>query len=85
MDYQWPDLVGNIGVLLILGTYLLLQLQKLKSDALLYSLLNAVGAGAVLLSLFFKFNLSAFFVELFWLLISVLGIGRYFTQKRAAG
>ena len=36
MDYGWFDLVGNIGVLLMVIAYLLLQLEKLSSSALSY-------------------------------------------------
>lgn len=76
MNYQWFDFVGNIGVLLILVTYLLLQVEKLDNQTITYSLLNAVGASAILVSLYFKFNLSAFIIEFFWLIISVIGLVR---------
>ena len=83
MAYSWFDLAGNIGVALIIITYLLLQLEKLKSEALAYSLLNAVGAALIILSLVFdNFNLSALMVEAFWVVISLLGIGRYFLKRR---
>lgn len=76
MQYHWYDLVGLIGVATILITYLLLQLGKLRSEGLAYSLLNAAGAGLIVLSLLFDFNLSAFLVEAFWVLISLVGIIR---------
>jgi len=72
----WFDLVGFIGVLLILIGYLLLQLGKLPSSSPRYSLLNAGGALLILVSLIFAFNLSAFIVEAFWFLISLLGLWR---------
>jgi len=46
-----------------------------------YSCLNAIGASAVLFSLYFKFNLSAFIIELFWLLISLIGVVKFFLRK----
>ena len=82
MQYQWYDLVGNVGVFFILLTYLLLQLNKIDSRTFKYSFLNALGAFAILISLYFKFNLSAFIIELFWLLISLVGLGRFFWCKR---
>ncbi len=60
MHYSWFDLVGNIGVLLMVIAYLLLQLEKLSSSAFSYLLLNVVGAVMVMVSLMFRFNLSAF-------------------------
>ena len=74
MDYQWYDYLGNIGVVMILASYLLLQLGKLQAQDLRYSILNASGAALILCSLTFDFNMSAFLIEFFWLLISVIGI-----------
>ena len=85
MDYSWFDLVGNLGVLLMVIAYLLLQLEKLSSSATSYLLLNAVGAVMVIISLMFRFNLSAFLMEAFWLLISLYGLAKpLFSRSRVA-
>ena len=84
MDYGWFDLVGNVGVLLMVAAYLLLQLEKLSSSAVSYLLMNALGAILVMISLAFRFNLSAFLVEAFWLLISLYGLMKPLFAKRAA-
>ena len=84
MDYGWFDLVGNFGVLLMVVAYLLLQLEKLSSSALSYLLMNAVGAVLVMISLMFRFNLSAFLMEGFWLLISLYGLAKPLLSGRAA-
>ena len=83
MDYSWFDLIGNVGVLLMVVAYLLLQLEKLSSLAVSYLLLNAVGATLVIISLKFRFNLSAFLMEAFWLLISLYGLTRPLFAKRS--
>jgi len=72
----WFDLAGSIGVLMIVIAYLLLELDKLPSSSPSYSLLNAGGALLIIVSLIFKFNLSAFVVEAFWFAISLLGLWR---------
>ena len=82
MDYSWFDLVGNAGVLLMVIAYLLLQMEKMSSSSLTYLLLNAVGASCVIVSLWFRFNLSALLMEVFWLLISLYGLTRL-ASKRA--
>ena len=74
MDYTWYDFVGNIGVLLILWAYLFLQIGILSSSMIKFSLLNLIGAFLILVSLCFDFNLSAFLIEFFWLLISLFGL-----------
>ena len=81
MNYGLVDFVGLIGVVLIVVTYLLLQLEKLKSNDLAYSLMNAIGASLIVLSLLVNFNLSALLMEVFWVLISLLGVYRYFRFK----
>jgi hypothetical protein len=82
VSYEWYDVVGNVGVCMILGCYLLLQLDRLESSGLTFSILNGIGALLILISLAYEFNKSAFIVELFWLLISLFGIVRYLMSKR---
>jgi hypothetical protein len=81
MKYGLLDFVGNIGVVIMIVAYLLLQLNRLDSNSLAYSLLNAFGAGLVILSLSVNFNLSAFIMEVFWVLISLIGIYRYLRTR----
>jgi predicted membrane protein len=78
----WFDLIGFIGVLLIIVTYLLLQLEKLPSSSPSYSLMNASGALMIMISLSFAFNLSALIVEAFWFLISLLGLWRSLIPRK---
>ncbi len=83
MTYGWHDLLGIIGVVLILATYMLLQLEKLSATSFLYSATNGLGASLILVSLIYEFNLSAFIIEAFWLLISIYGIVRYFSRNKS--
>ena len=82
MNFHLFDLAGFIGVLLIVVAYLLLQLDKLPSSSPRYSLMNAAGALLIIVSLVFKFNLSAFIVEAFWFLISLLGLWRALISRK---
>ena len=81
MTYGWHDLLGNFGVVLVLAIYMLLQLEKLSATGFLYSATNGLGALLILVSLIYEFNLSAFIIEAFWLLISTYGIVRYFSHN----
>ena len=76
MDYQWHDVIGNIGVALIIITYLLLQLGRMDSASYTYSILNALGAFFVIISLMYDFNMSVFIIDVVWIGISVFGIIR---------
>lgn len=72
------DIVGSIGVLLVLLSYILLQFDRIKHNELSYSLINFIGAACILYSLLFKFNLPSFIIEVVWLVISFFGICKYF-------
>jgi hypothetical protein len=74
--YAWHDVVGNLGVVTILGTYLALQIGRLDARSPAYSALNAIGAGSITISLLFEFNLSAFLVEAAWTIVSLYGLAR---------
>ena len=79
---NWYDILGTIGVAIIILTYVLLQIERLRSDQLAYSLLNAIGAALILVSLYFDFNLPSVVVEFFWLVISLFGIGKYLARRK---
>ncbi|HMT08706.1 MAG TPA: hypothetical protein PKA82_11935 [Pyrinomonadaceae bacterium] len=81
MTFAWYNIVGTLGVAIIVVTYVLLQTGKVRSEQLKYSMLNAVGATLILISLYFEFNLPSAVVEAFWLLISLYGIVRYLRRS----
>jgi hypothetical protein len=78
-----PDFGGLIGVALILLAYALVQLGRLKMDAAPALLMNLVGAALVLVSLLFRFNLSAFVVEAAWALLSLFGLVKLLIRRKA--
>lgn len=83
MHYAWYDFIGSIGVATIILTYILLQTERIKSETLAYSVLNAIGAGLIVFSLVYSFNFAAFVVESLWVLISLYGIIKYFWRKKS--
>ena len=76
-----PDVIGLFGVSMLLLVYFLLNTDKLLAVSLKYQLLNLIGAVAILISLFFHFNLSSFVIEIAWILISLIGIRRALKLK----
>lgn len=78
-----PDMIGLVGVLLVIIAYFLLQTDRMKAGNILYSALNAVGSAMIIYSLFFKWNLSAFAMEGIWLLLSLYGVVKSFRLKRS--
>ncbi len=82
LSLHWYDVAGLIGVAVMLWAFFLLQAGKLRGDAFMYQLMNALGAAAVLLSLVNDFNLSAFVIETCWVVISVYGMIRSRGKRR---
>jgi len=85
MTYSLHDFVGNIGVVLILGSYYWLQAGKTTVEDMSYSLVNGLGALLILVSLYRDFNLSAVIIELVWLAISIYGVWRIWLRRPRAG
>ncbi|WP_395642761.1 hypothetical protein [Rudaea sp.] len=78
----WYDWVGMIGVVITLAAFLLLQAGKLHGTGFVYQAMNAIGAAAVVLSLLYEFNLSAFIVESAWVAISIYGMVRGWRRRQ---
>ena len=75
-EITFADGVGMLGAVLIVFVYFLLQAGRIDSRSLLFSVTNGLGASGIIFSLYFDFNLSAFAIELFWLVISFYGVLR---------
>ncbi len=76
MDLALSDFVGFAGVGLVVGTYFLSQVGRMDVRQPLYPALNGVGAVLILFSLSRTFNAASFVIEMFWLLISAIGLAR---------
>ena len=82
LEYSFTDFLGNIGVALIILSYLLLQLEKISSLDISYSIMNLIGASLVIVSLIENFNISALIIEVFWVAISLVGIFRNLIREK---
>ena len=69
-----PDIIGLIGVSLILITYAALPLEKMDPKGWAYSAANGIGAVLILISLYYSFTLASFVIEIAWLAISAFGL-----------
>lgn len=80
----FPDIIGLLGVSLILFAYWGVQTDKLPAKDWRYSAVNGIGALLIMISLFFSFNLASFVIECFWLLISAYGLWTAWRTRRAS-
>ena len=75
-----PDLIGFVGVALLIGTYALLQLDRIDPKGFWYSFNNMMVAILVTVSLVYTPNLASLVIEFFWFIISVLGLWKFYTR-----
>ena len=83
MTLSIPNLVGLLGVALIVLIYFLIQIERVSADRLIYSVGNGLGAALILVSLLFEFNLPSFVFESIWLAISLYGIVKVLRRDAA--
>ncbi len=84
--FDYANILGIIGVFLILLAYVLLQVERMKAIWVSYSLLNFLGSGLILISLYFYPNLASQIIEVAWFVISFYGLLkalRYRHRKRS--
>jgi len=75
------DIIGTIGVIIILVTYFLLQNEKISSKNISFSILNTIGSILILYSIMYNWNLASALIEGFWILISLFGIYKYLKKS----
>lgn len=76
-----PDVVGLIGVTILIVTYAMLQFDRIDPKGFWYSFNNMVVAILVTVSLLYSFNLASMVIEVFWFSLSVYGIWNYYRKK----
>jgi hypothetical protein len=77
------EIIGWIGSVEILLAYGLNSYQKIRSDSLAFSLLNLTGGLFLMLYTIYKDAFANTFVNLVWVVIAVIALGRYYQRKRA--
>ena len=81
-DVGISDVIGLIGVALLITTYALLQFDRIDPKGFWYSFNNMVVAILVTVSLVYSFNLASMVIEIFWFSLSLYGIRKYFARKK---
>lgn len=77
-----PDIIGLVGVALLIVTYAMLQLDKIDSKGFWYSFNNFIVAILVTVSLVYTPNLASLVIEFFWFIISVYGMVMYYSRQQ---
>jgi hypothetical protein len=68
------DVIGILGVLVIVIAYILMQIDRIDPKGFYFSLWNTLGAIMILVSLLYAWNLASFVMEVIWFSISLFGM-----------
>lgn len=77
------EIIGWIGSIEILLAYGLNSYQKIKSNSLAFSLLNLTGGIFLMIYTLYKDAFANTFVNLVWVIIAVIALGKFYRQKPA--
>lgn len=78
-----PDIIGLIGVCILLVAFFLNLTGKMHKDSFVYILLNIVGAGIACLASVLINYMPFILLEGTWTLVSVWGLINYYKTKKA--
>lgn len=78
---SWVDFIGSMGTLIVVAAYFATQMRYLNSDELLFPIANLGGSLLISFSLIFNFNLASALMEVFWIVISLIGIVQGLRQR----
>ena len=71
------ETIGVLGFIFYMLSYFLLLIGKIDGTNNSYILMNFVAASCVLVSLIHNFNLASALIQVFWIVISIVGLVRY--------
>jgi len=75
------NIIGMLGTTLVVGTYFMIQLDKMDPKGFAYNFWNLSGALLLLISLLVHFNLASFVIELFWIAASLIGLYKAYQRR----
>ena len=75
------DLIGTVGVFLLLLAYFLNLAGKISKDGNFYIVLNVVGAGIAMLASIFLLYWPFIILEAMWTVVSIVALIRRITIK----
>ncbi|CAN5700527.1 hypothetical protein BH11BAC3_BH11BAC3_05520 [soil metagenome] len=80
MHLPISDLVGSVGVAILLLAFLMNLLNKISKDNLLYILMNILGAGLACAASLLIHYIPFVILEACWMLVSIFALLNYFRK-----
>src|SRR5690349_25111803 len=82
MNLPIYELAGFAGAAIIVAAYFAMQQRWLKALDWRFSAANLLGSLLILASLWFEWNFPSVVIEIFWALISLVGLVRSLAERR---
>ena len=76
------DLAGFLGAAIIVVAYFAMQQRWLDALDWRFPAANLLGSLMILVSLWFEWNFPSVVIEIFWALISLMGLARSLAERR---
>ena len=77
------DIIGWVGMILVLLAYILLSTNKLKNGAT-YQMLNLVAAALMAIGLYPKNAWFSFTLQVVWGIVAIVAIAKIYTKPKKA-
>ena len=76
------ELAGFVGAAIIVVAYFAVQQRWLNALDWRFPAANLLGSLLILISLWFEWNFPSVVIEIFWALISLMGLARSLAERR---
>jgi hypothetical protein len=76
------DIIGWIGSFEVIAAYGLNSYQKIKSDSLLFQLLNLTGGFFLIINTIYYSAYPSAFINVVWVIIAIVAIVQFFVRRR---
>ena len=81
MDISFADIVGSIGVFILLLAFVLNLINKISGKNIVYILMNIVGAGLACYASYLINYIPFIILEGVWTIVSAVALLRYYNLK----
>jgi len=81
MHLTIADIIGSVGVFILLLAFVLNLLNKLSRESLFYILMNVIGGALACFASYLIHYVPFIILEGVWTLVSVIALVRHFSNK----
>jgi hypothetical protein len=80
MNSSYSNIIGSVGVLVLLIAFVLNLLNKISRESIIYILMNIIGAGLACYASYLIQYIPFIILEGVWTLVSVIALLRYYKR-----